>query len=369
MRLLLACIAFAASLPAAPQDLIRFPAKGQVPAGYPGRYASTIAAAEAEGRLVIHSTTDIGVAAPLVEDFQALYPRVEVVYRDMNSNDLHNGYLTDLQASPTSADILWSSAMDSLVRLAAAGDAQSYESPEVAMLPRWASWNGAVFGTTFEPVVLVYNKRLVAPDLVPRTHTALTLLLTGKRDLFVGKVVTYDVERSALGFLLAAQDERNAPDAMALVKALGSANARLAPTTEAMLKSVARGDALLGYNALGSYAAIAARDDPSLGYVYPNDYTLVVARAMLIGRKAANPNAARLWVDYLLSRRGQSVLARRAGLLPVRGDVDAPPAAEAPTPASLRPIPLQPQELAAYADAAKRHEFVRRWRQAIGAKP
>src|SRR5471032_1322256 len=110
----LACLAFAAlCLHAAAQDITRFPAKGRVPQGYPAQYAAIIAAAEQEGELVIHSTTDIGVAAPLIEDFQALYPRIEVRYQDMNSNDLHNGYLADLLASPTTADVLWSSAMDS----------------------------------------------------------------------------------------------------------------------------------------------------------------------------------------------------------------------------------------------------------------
>ena len=90
------------------QEVIRFPAKGQVPQGYPAQYAAIIAAAEREGQLVIQSTTDIGVAAPLIDDFQALYPRIDVQYQDMNSNDLYSGYLGDLLASPTTADVLWS---------------------------------------------------------------------------------------------------------------------------------------------------------------------------------------------------------------------------------------------------------------------
>ena len=100
-------------LAAAAQDITRFPAKGRVPPGYPAQYAALIAAAEQEGELVIHSTTDIAVAAPLVDDFQALYPRIAVRYNDMNSNDLYNGYLADVLARPSTADILWSSAMDS----------------------------------------------------------------------------------------------------------------------------------------------------------------------------------------------------------------------------------------------------------------
>src|SRR5207344_1071273 len=110
------------------------------------------------------------------------------------------------------------------------------------------------------------------------------------------------------------QDERASAEYLLLIKALGSVGAHLVPTTEAIITRVAKGEALLGYNALGSYAYIEGKKEASIGYVQPRAYTLVVTRVMLIGKKAANPNAARLWVDYLLSRRGQAVLANRADL-------------------------------------------------------
>ena len=356
---------------AAAQDVIRFPAKGQVPPGYPAAYGAIIAAAEQEGQLVIHSTTDIAVAAPLIDDFQTLYPRVEVQYRDMNSNDLYNGYLDDLFASPTTADILWSSAMDLQFRLVNAGHAQAYDSLETPALPAWAVWKSLAFGTTFEPIVIIYNKRLLAADEIPQTHTELVRLLTEKRDRFAGKVVTYNIERSALGFLLATQDEQASGEFWPLVKALGSVGAHVVPTTEAILTRVGKGEDLIGYNALGSYAYIESKRDPSLGYVYPRDYTLVITRVMLIGKKAANPNAARLWVDYLLSRRGQAVLANRANLFSLRADVEGANSAAAFTKTlgqSVKPIPLGPDLLAAFSDQSKRVAFLRQWQQAIAIK-
>ena len=102
--LLVVCAALSAiSLGAAAQEVSRFPAKGQVPAGYPAQYAATIAAAEQEGRLVIYSTTDVGVASEVIDDFQLLYPRIEVQYRDMNSNDLYNAYLSEVFTTPSTS--------------------------------------------------------------------------------------------------------------------------------------------------------------------------------------------------------------------------------------------------------------------------
>jgi iron(III) transport system substrate-binding protein len=360
------------SLQATAEEIIRFPAKGQVPPGYPAQYAAIIAAAEQEGQLVIHSTTDIGVAAPLIDDFQALYPRIEVRYQDMNSNDLYNVYLGDLLASPTTADVLWSSAMDLQLHLASTGQAQAYDSPEMTGLPTWAVWKNVAFGTTFEPIVIIYNKRLLAADDIPQTHTELTRLLTEKRDRFAGKVVTYNIERSALGFLLASQDERASGEFWQLIKALGSVGVHVVPTTEAILARVAKGEDLIGYNALGSYAYIESKRDPNLGYVYPRDYTLIVTRVMLIGKKAANPNAAKLWIDYLLSRRGQTVLANRANLSSLRTDVEGADSGAALAKTlgpSVRPIPLGPDLLASFSDQSKRLAFLRQWQQAVAIKP
>ena len=57
----------------------------------------------------------------------------------------------------------------------------------------------------------------------------------------------------------------------------------------------------MGYNVLGSYALVRSKKDPNLGVALPKDYTLVLSRVMFIGKSAKNPNAAKLWVDYILS--------------------------------------------------------------------
>jgi iron(III) transport system substrate-binding protein len=369
----LACLTFVALHVDAPaQEVVRFPAKGQVPPGYRADYAATIAAAEQEGALVIHSTTDLNIARALIDDFQELYPRIEVLYQDMNSTDLDSGYLSDLLTSPSTADILWSSAMDLQFRLVNAGHARPYDSPEIAKIPPWAVWKNLAFGTTYEPIVIAYNKRLLPADEVPQTHADLTRLLTERRDRFLGKLVTYDVQRSGLGFLLATQSERASQDFWPLVKAMGSAGARLVPTTEAMLAGVGKGSELIGYNALGPYAAMESKKDAALSYVYPKDYTLVVTRIMFIGEKALHPNAAKLWVDYLLSKRGQTALATRANLPSVRPDVEGPNSAaelQKTLGSSARPIPIGPELIATFGDQQKRLAFMRQWQQAFANKP
>lgn len=97
--------------------------------------------------------------------------------------------------------------MDTALKLAT-DYAEKYASPELSKLPKWAVWQQKAYGTTYEPVVFIYNKRLIPQGDVPDSHTALAKLVTAQADKFKGKVTTYDIEKSGLGFMLAVQDSK-----------------------------------------------------------------------------------------------------------------------------------------------------------------
>jgi iron(III) transport system substrate-binding protein len=134
-----------------------------------------------------------------------------------------------------------------------------------------------------------------------------------------------------------------------------------------MTEAVGTGSALLGYNLIGSYAMARAKLDPSIAFVLPKDYTLVLSRVAFIAKRAPHPNAARLYLDFLLSQRGQSALATKSGLLSVRSDLpdEQTAAGLAKTLGGrMRPIGVGPG-LLVYLDRAKRQEFLKQWRDAV----
>ena len=59
--------------------------------------------------------------------------------------------------------------------------------------------------------MFIYNKRLIPAAEVPTTHGALAKLIASQPDKFKNKVTTYDIEKSAVGFMLAVQDKANDP--------------------------------------------------------------------------------------------------------------------------------------------------------------
>jgi iron(III) transport system substrate-binding protein len=339
----------------------------QVPAGYPASYADTIAAAKKEGKVVIYSTTDTASATPLLNDFKALYPGISVEYNDMNSTEVYNRFISERAAASGSADVLWSSSMDLQIKLANEGGAMPYASPEIANLPAWSVWKNEAFGTTYEPIAIVYNKRLLSGDEIPQSHADMMRVFAQKADKLKGKVTTYDVEKSGVGFMLISQDSKYMPKFWDFVKALGAVGPRFQSSAGTMMERISSGENLLGFNIFNSYAALRAKKDPSIGIVLPKDYTLVMSRVMFISKTAKNPNAGKLWLDYILSKRGQTVIGNAAELGSIRSDVEGAMTAasyQKTLGATAKPIPVGP-ELLGYLDQAKRLEFLKQWQAAI----
>ncbi|HSN31591.1 MAG TPA: ABC transporter substrate-binding protein, partial [Ideonella sp.] len=188
-----------------------------------------------------------------------------------------------------------------------------------------------------------------------------------KADKLKGKVTTYDIEKSGVGFMLITQDSKHNPHFWDFVKALGSTGPRFQSSSGTMMERISSGENLLGFNIFASYAQLREKKDPGIGIVYPKDYVLVMSRVMFIAKGGKNPNAAKLWLDYILSRRGQAVVASQAELGSIRADVEGETTLAGYTKtlgATLKPIPVGP-ELLAYLDQAKRLDFIKQWQAAI----
>ena len=324
----------------------------------------------AGGTMVLYAATDRQVVEPLLEDFEAAHPGIKVEYHDLNSGELYDRFLAE-QGSERQADVLWSSAMNLQFKLVNDGYALPHKSAETAALPPWAVWKGEAFGATFEPIVIAYNRQLIAHSDVPKTHAELTRFLENPKLRERYRLATYDPRGSGLGYLLHTQDlEANPVAFWNLIRALGRTRVILEPATTDMLDHIASGRAALGYNVLGSYALNRAASNPNIGIVLPSDYTLILSRIAFINKHAPNPKAARLWMDYLLSKRGQTLL-NRTGLFSVRDDVSTSDHSAAEVRRQLgtayRPIAIS-TGLLTYLDRMKRELFLSRWDAALGRR-
>jgi iron(III) transport system substrate-binding protein len=317
-----------------------------------------------EGSLRVVSTTDAVEVKELLVGWQRLYPQIQVDYIHKASLEVFDSVIT-CETNSTCPDISWSSAMDLQIKLVNDGYAQPYPSRELSSVPDWAVWRNEAYGITAEPIAVVYNKALVPPGDVPRTHADLIKLIVEKRDFYKGKIASYDPELSGTGFLFLTNDLQVTTETWNLARAFGQVGIKLYTYGHTILDRIASGEHLIAYNMIASYALARANEDPSIGVIMLSDYTLQMTRIALIPKAARHPNAARLFLDYLLSQEGQRQLALRS-FGTVRSDVPNP-MSEMQQITNLRPIHVGP-DLLTYLDQAKRKSFFREWRRALEAR-
>ncbi|WP_018263033.1 ABC transporter substrate-binding protein [Methylobacterium sp. WSM2598] len=320
--------------------------------------------------LTIRAAADLDVMEPLIRDFQALSPDVTVIYVEYETAELYGEAAAACgagRASGFSADLVISSSVDHLVKLANDGCARAYRSAETARLPPYAVWRDEVFGFTTEPAVIAYRVDLVPPEDVPRSRLELVDLLRDKAAAYAGRIGSYDIAASGIGYLFATYDARSAATYGRLVEAFGRAHLRVACCTSTLIADLEAGRLAIGYNLLGSYVYAAMRRGAKLGLVVPRDYALVLVRGALIPVSAVHAAEGFAFLDYLLSARGQRLSREKAFFFgldgPLPPGVDGPPSLAAT--GAFRPIALGPA-LLAVQDRARRARFLAEWRHSIG---
>ncbi|WP_127902757.1 ABC transporter substrate-binding protein [Solirhodobacter olei] len=316
--------------------------------------------------LLVRGTTDIALFAPVLRAFAEANPGMAVGYEQWGSNPLYEAAAKACTGRFPVADLIISSAVDQQVKLVNDGCSQPHHSAAVAALPDDLIWRDEVFGITREPAVMVYNRTLVPPGEAPHSRFDLLDLLRPEHSRYAGRVATYDIEASGLGYLFAFADSEQATTFGQLIEAFGRTRAVATCCSAEIIDGVISGRYLIAYNVLGSYALERAAHNPELVVVAPEDYTLMLSRAALIPSRAKDPAGAGRLVDFLLSPAGRRALSA-THLIVSPSEIYATQAGgDGGTGTSLlRPIPLSPVLLVGL-DRQRRAQFIALWRKTFG---
>ena len=316
--------------------------------------------------LIIHSATDTPAMEPLVAAFAERNPGITIDYVEFLTVELYRSMLDRGDAPPP--DVVISSAMDLQVDLVNRGLARRIQLPPQSDPPPWASWRSEIFGFTFEPAVLIYDTQAVSSDELPEGHRDLATFVRENEERFRGRIGTYAIDDSGIGYLYATQDSLQGPQVLRLFEVLGRTGLKTYCCTSDMVAATARGELAFAFNAIGSYAAALAESEPHLGLHFFDDYNLVMSRTAFVPKDAANADLGAAFIGFILSPDGQAIIAERTPLLPL---------AQSPEPSTqigrqineslgtFLPIRLTPG-LLTYLDALKRQEFLSAWQTALG---
>lgn len=284
-----------------------------VPATLLGADASLIEGAKREGRLVFYTTMDIQNSSALVDAFSKKYPFIKGDLVRLGGTAMVSRIMTEAQAGANRFDVAVGIS-PSFTPMRERNLIAPYLSPEFPNLyddlydPK-GYWSTVYLNT----LVLGYNSKAIARNELPKTYD--DLLKPQFRQKFIIDIENYDV-------FVALSQEWGQEKAIAYFQAL----AKQIPvylrgnTNRANFVSVGERSMTL------VYAQVIERMKQSGAPVdwIPLEPVAVELNVAMLAAKAAHPNAARLFIDYLISKEGQEFLKtfRRVG---PRKDVKADP--------------------------------------------
>ena len=303
--------------------------------------------ANATTTLRIVSSTDTDVIAPLIEAFVAQNPDIAIEYLATGTADIDRRF----RKTPDGFDISVSSAMDLQFKLTNDGYALKLES---ISHPAWAQWRQSLFAFTSEPAAIVINRAAFKGLPIPRSRQELIEALRARPDMFRGRIGTYDVRQSGLGYLFATQDARASETFWRLMEVMGGLDARLYCCSGEMIDDLTNGTIVVAYNVLGSYAEARAESQNILATVLPSDFPTTMMRTALVSKETDEPAAARRFIQFLVTYQSSPTDGARA----------LPPIHDRKNGSEHATIALEPA-LMTFLDTLKRTKFLSEWEDAL----
>ncbi len=256
-----------------------------------------IAGAKKEGKLTIYSVLAVPDHMQIIEAFKQKYPFIEVsLWRPSGAGEgVATRMLTEAAAGTHLADIIGldQALMSYLIKR---GLMMRYESPERESFdPTFKDKQGYWTAFYLNPKVIPYNTKLVRADEAPKSYAD---LLDPK---WKGKLVMEDTEGGWFGTLFLYWGKEKTLDYM---HQLAKQNITLRNGHTLMTMLIAAGEYPAAVITNGPRVELTKIRGAPLDW-NPPDPTVVSITTMGVAARAPHPNAAKLYIDHVLSREIQ----------------------------------------------------------------
>ncbi|UNZ18222.1 extracellular solute-binding protein [Streptomyces sp. 891-h] len=292
----------------------------KAPAYYPASYDKIVEASRREEKILIYSNTSQTNWQPVFDAFSDRYPWLsDIRATNLGGSAVYERYYSESATGRSPVDLLANNAGPLWGDYAARNVASDYRSPEKDHLPGWAELVPGVWTMSTDAVTLIYNRKTLDASQFPKGLRSLADIVEAKPSRFRGKIGVYD-PTNAYGYASNQGYTANVPGGWDTFR-------RVLPFTRpdhssgTLVEKVVSGEYDVSINLSGGVAIPAAEKSGGLlGWSYCAEGTVIMPRAASIVKTAPHPNAARLFLDFLLSARGQAAVAE-GGLSPYRPGV------------------------------------------------
>ncbi|OLP58823.1 ABC transporter substrate-binding protein [Xaviernesmea oryzae] len=285
-------------------------------------------AAAAEDKLVLYTSQPNTDAQQTADAFMAKHPGIKVEWVRDGTPKILARLRAEIEAGQPQADLLLIADVVTMEGLKKEGRLLAYPQADIqAFDPAITDRDKTYFSTKLITTGIVYNAK--AP-FVPKSWQD----LTDKRAR--GLIAMPSPLASGAALIHTVTLTENLPGGWDYIKALGTNEAQASGGNGDVLKAVSGGDKL--YGMIVDFMAIRekAKGAP-VDFVFPSEGVSAVTEPVAILKTAKNPEAAKAFVDFLLSAEGQALEVSQ-GYIPARNDVALP--AGYPPRASIKVLPF-----------------------------
>jgi len=269
---------------------------------------------EAEGKLTWYASLSATDGRRIIDRFKELYPKIDAQFYRAGDAQLMERILNEARAGKFDWDVVSTTGFYAY-NLKKRGMLAPYDSPERKFIraghkdPQ-AMWTSIYTNYT----VLGYNSRLVAKDIVPKSHADLL------NPVWKGQVGIVQTAYEWFAVMLQGIGQQKG---MAFMSALAKQQPQLRNGRILLAQLVAAGEVNSALAAYSQNFENLKRDGAPVDWV-PLDPVYGNLNPMGLSAKAPRPNAGKLFIDFVLSKGGQEVI-RAQRRVPDRIDVQPDP--------------------------------------------
>jgi iron(III) transport system substrate-binding protein len=275
----------------------------------PDAASRLIEGAKKEGTLVWYTALNLNDSEMLTKRFEQIYPFIKTDTLRLSSFSLLSKIQTEARAGAFKADVIEIAGVLGHI-LKKDGLFAKYVSPASRFYPDSVkdpdgTWTSFFMNTH----VLSYNTKLVKKDELPKTYEEVINPKWKDR-------ITMSEDFDIFGMMLKMMGRAKGLEFMRRLAAQGVV---LKNSYSLAIQAVASDEVALGLNVYGTRTEEFKKKGAPIDWV-PLEFTLASLEPLALGAKAPHPNAARLFIDFLLSKEAQALMRERFRI-PSRPDV------------------------------------------------
>ena len=269
-------------------------------------------AASAEQKLFVYTSMKESMIGDLKTAFVKKHPDVKVDFQSAGAGKLMAKIAAERESGKIMADVLWTSEVPDFYQLKAQGILLPYIPQDIkAILNPLPDYDGSFTAVRLGTLGIAYNTRLIKE--APKTWADL------QKPAFKGAYGIANPALSGTAYMSVAVLSR--AFGWPYFEALRANGAKMGKGSGQVVDDTASGD-LVASLAVDYITLDKVDKGATLALVYPPEM-LVIPSPIAVFRNSPNVDAAKKFVDFVLSKDGQVIIANE-GTLPVRADVKVP---------------------------------------------